>query len=292
MKRIKNRFPGFAIALAVSCSLFSCTQENYDDQVLVTKDMLDASFSADLMPNESNTYQITTTTRDNVISDKWDIGDGTGYVRGKDAFDLFLPDAGDYTIKHKVIGAGGIISDEAVVTITVETSDPIAGNLVKGGKFATDEDIARWTIGGTGSTDGTWTFGEGKATLNASGWAGRGIYQPIEVEAGRSYQINMFAGSTSGCVDTWFEVYCGYANPATVSGDYKEGGALLKINTWDGTGKIPFAGKITDVGSTTDANGVFSATETGTVYLVIRGGGSNMGDGISITNIEFRGISQ
>ena len=66
----------------------------------------------------------------------------------------------------------------------------------------------------------------------------------------------------------------------------------LYDNTWDGTGKIPFAGKITDVGSTTDANGVFSATETGTVYLVIRGGGSNMGDGISITNIEFRGISQ
>ena len=292
MKRIKNIFPGILLVISLTSGIVACTQETYDDQILVTQDMLDASFTAELLPEESNTYQITSSTRENVISDQWDLGDGAGYASGKDAFELFLPDAGEYTIQHKVIGAGGLTSNAASVVISVETSDPIAGNLVKGGTFSSADHIAEWTLGGTDNTNGIWTLANGKATLTASEYGSRGIYQPIEVEGGRSYQVNMFASSTSGCSDTWFEVYCGYSDPATVSGDYSEGGKLLSINTWDGSGTAPFAGKITSVGSSTDTNGVFTATQTGTVYLVIRGGGDNMKDGISITNVEFRGIPE
>lgn len=292
MKRKTNIFlgVGILIAIAISTSLTSCTQEVYDEPVKLTEEMLDATFEVNAI--SANNFQITTNSNENVISNQWDLGDGLGYTSGKDAFELFLPDAGVYEIKHRVTGAGGIYSNEELVSVNVETSDPTAGNLVTGGKFENTDDYAEWTIGGTGSTDGTWTFADGKATLTCPAWAGRGIYQAIEVQEGRSYQINMFVSSTSGCSDTWFEVYCGYSDPATVSGDYSEGGSLLNINTWSGSGTAPFAGKFTNVGTPTDSNGVFTATATGTVYLVIRGGGGDMKDGISITNVEFRGISE
>jgi phage tail sheath gpL-like len=72
--------------------------------------------------------------------------------------------------------------------------------------------------------------------------------------------------------------------------DYTEG-KLYEIKTWNGTGTAAFSGKIGVVGTATD-DGVFSATATGTVYLVIRGGGNDMMDGISITNVEFIGSSK
>ncbi|WP_461643453.1 hypothetical protein [Labilibaculum euxinus] len=127
----------------------------------------------------------------------------------------------------------------------LKLSDPISGNLIRGGKFTSEDDIAEWTIGGTGAGNGTWNFNDGNANLTTPSWGGNGIYQAIQVEEGRSYQIDMYISSTTGCSDTWFEVYCGYSDPETVSGDYNEGEKLLSINTWDGSGTTPFAGKFT-----------------------------------------------
>ena len=276
--------------MLTSLGVVSCTQESYDDQEPVTEQMLDATFSVEEI--SANRYQITANSNEYVISNYWDLGEGTGYSIGGNSFELFLPDAGEYEIKHKVVGAGGIFSSEASNLVNVETSDPIAGNLVRGGKFSSDDDIAQWTIGGTGAGNGTWDFSEGNANLTAPGWGGNGIYQAIEVVEGRSYQIDMFVGSTTGVSDTWFEVYCGYSDPATVSGDYNEGGMLLKINTWEGTGNAPFGGKFTVVGSSTETNGVFTATASGTVYLLMRGGGGDMKEGIYIDNVEFRSIAE
>jgi len=190
-----------------------------------------------------------------------------------------------------VVGAGGVLSSAATQTVVVTTSDPNAGNIIKGGKFATASDIAQWTIANP-SSSATWSFANGKATLTATGSNGNGIYQAISVVAGKTYQINMLASSTSGCVDTWFEIYCGYGTPVPGT-DYSEGGKLYSINTWDGSGKTAFSGKISTIGTVAaDNKGVFTATKTGTVYLMIRGGGSDMKSGISITNVEFRGITQ
>ena len=287
MKRIETIYIGLFVML-ISLGMVSCSQDTYDDQEPVTEQMLDATFSVE--ETSANKYQITANSNEYVISNYWDLGEGTGFSTGGNSFELFLPDAGDYEIKHKVVGAGGIFSSVVSTMVDVETSDPIAGNLVKGGKFASDGDIALWTIGGTGAGSGTWDFSEGNANLTAPGWGGNGIYQAIEVVEGRTYQIDMFVGSTTGCSDTWFEVYCGYSDPATVSGDYNDGGILLKINTWDGTGNAPFGGKFTSVGSSTEANGVFTATTSGTVYLLIRGGGGDMKEGIYIDNVEFRSV--
>lgn len=261
-------------------AMIACTEANYGDVNLtrVTKSDLDPSFT--IAPLVANKYKLTPTSDKNVIFSGWDLGIGSFTNNPGDT--LFLPDAGSYNIRHFVVGAGGISSDTISQTITVATSDPVKGNLVVGGKFAS-ADVAKWTIGGTNTAAGAWVFTPGKATLIANG----GIYQAINVIGGNKYKIDMLVSSTTGLIDSWFEVYCDYTNPTTVTGDYSKGGTILSINTWSGSGKTPFSGKLSSVGTATALKGIFTATTTGTVYLVIRGGG-NMQAGVSITNVEFR----
>ena len=254
---------------------------------LETKDKLSADFTIATVASSPNKFVVNANSENYILS-QWDLDDGAGFVNGSTKFDLFLPDAGTYTIKHNAVGIGGVIGATASKTIVVATSDPNSGNLIVGGKFATSDDIAKWTV--TSSNGAPWTFTGGKATLKATGWAGNGIYQAINVVAGKNYKINMVASSTSGCIDTWFEVYCGYGAPVAGT-DYSEGGKLYSISTWDGSGLTSFNGKISTIGTVAaDNTGIFKATQTGKVYLVIRGGGNDMKDGISITNIEFRGM--
>jgi hypothetical protein len=279
-------------------AMIACTEENYGDvnKTRIAKNDLDPSFAVESVV--ANKYKVTPSSNKNVILSQWDLGDGT-FVNFNTGDTIFLPDAGSYRIRHFVLGAGGISSDTISQVITVATSDPKSGNLIQGGKFATSADVAKWTIGGTGSGAGVWTFTPGtsttpgKETLTASGYGGNGICQAINVIAGTKYHIDMLVSSTTGLSDSWLEVYCDYTNPATVTGDYSAGGKRYSVSTWDNSAaKSPFSGKISKLvlGKETDNIGVFTATQTGTVYLVIRGGGNNMQAGISITNVEFRGI--
>ena len=268
-------------------AMIACTEANYGDENVtrITKSDLDPTFT--VVPIVANRYKLTPTNNKDIIFSGWDLGVGS-FTNFNTGDTLSLPDAGSYNIRRFVVGAGGISSDTISQIINVATSDPIKGNLVVGGKFATSDDVAKWTIGGTGSADGKWAFTPGKATLTASGYAGRGIYQAINVTGGYKYKIDMLVSSTTGISDSWFEVYCDYTNPTTVTGDYSAGGTLYSINTWNGSGKTPFTGEISVVGTPTTLNGVFTATKTGTVYLVLRGGGNDMQAGVSVTNVEFR----
>jgi len=286
-------------AIMLPFAMIACTEVNYGDvnQTRITKSDLDPSFT--VAPVVANKYKLTPSSNKNVIFSQWDLGDGT-LTKFNPGDTLFLPDAGNYKVRHFVVGAGGISSDTISQTITVATSDPKSGNLILGGKFINATDLAKWTIGGTGSGAGVWTFtpatsptASGKETLTASGYAGNGIYQAINVTAGKKYHIDMLISSTTGLSDSWLEVYCDYTNPTTVSGDYSAGGKRYSVSTWDSSAaKSPFSGKISKLmlGKAADNTGVFTATQTGTVYLVIRGGGNNMQAGVSITNVEFRGM--
>jgi len=276
----KNKI-AFVIGLYGIIALSGCSTD-ITDNGLATKETLSADFTVTPVASSPNKFVVTANSENYILS-QWNLDDGAGFVNGSTKFDLFLPDAGTYTIKHNAIGIGGIVGATASKTVVIATSDPNSGNLIVGGKFATDNDIAKWTLINPNAT--SWIFANGKATLKST----NGIYQAINVIAGKSYKINMLASSTSGCTDTWFEVYCGYGAPVQGT-DYNEGGKLYSINTWDGNGKTPFNGKISTIGTkAADNTGVFVATRTGTVYLVIRGGGG-LQDGISITNVEFRGI--
>ena len=288
----KTKYSVIMFNLISMILMTACQPEDSFKNNGLTATDIDASFTVTPVDGVTNWYTLQAQSTTNVIANWWDIDDGSGKYIGKNNEEIFLPDAGTYNLSHTAVAKGGatyMSSQE----LTVEVSDPNSGNIVKGGKFATSDDIAQWTIGGTGSSDGVWTFANGKATLTASGWAGRGIYQAVDVIEGKTYKIDMIASSTSGVSETWFEVYCGYSVPTT-TGDYSEGGKLYSISTWDNAdANNPFSGKISNLmlGKADENKGVFTATTTGTAYLVIRGGGNDMKDGISITNIEMRGTN-
>lgn len=280
----------FAGLLAINC-----TPDRADgDGNGLAPGSLDASFS--VTETSANHYKLISKEQTYLFSN-WDLGDGAGFYKGKMTENIFLPDAGTYLVKHQAIGQGGIVGGSATQTITVAKSDPLAGNLIQGGKFANATDWAKWTMNFSNPNgNALWSFTDGKATFVASGWDRNVLYQAVEVVAGRTYKADAVVSSTSGVADTWFEIYVGYTKP-TPSNDYTGDGGdntwLRGINTWAGSGTAPFSGKISNVGSVNSNNttGTFTATKTGTVYFAIRSGGNNLKSGISITNVEFRGVN-
>lgn len=284
IKTVLNRSIYLMFAIITLSSLGSCQEDATDNGL--SDPNVDPSFTITPVDGSANKFILAAQTKD-VMGSKWDLGDGAGMNEGKFTQEIFLPDAGTYVITHAAVGRGGIIKT-TTKDLVVATSDPVAGNILSGGKLANQADWEKWTIANPAATGASLVFGEGFAHLTASGWAGQGMYQAVNVVAGKKYVIDMVTSSTSGCSETWFEVYCGYSAPVTGS-DYSEGGKLRSINTWDGCGDKPFSGKISAVGCSADANkGIFSATKTGVAYLVIRGGGNDMKDGIKIKNIEMR----
>jgi hypothetical protein len=283
IKVILNRYIYLMISIITLSSLVSCQPEDADNGLSDAN--VDPSFSITTVEGSANKFTLTGQT-ENVLGSKWDFGDGAGMSFGKMTETLFLPDAGTYTITHAAIGKGGIVNT-ATQEIIVATPDPVAGNILKGGRLANSDDWSKWTVTNPASSANI-TFASGSATLTASGWAGNGMYQAISVVAGKKYKIDMVTSSTTGCSNTWVEVYCGYSAPVTGT-DYSEGGKLRALSTWDGCATAPFSGKISAVGCKPENNlGIFTATTTGTAYLVIRGGGEDMKAGIKFQNIEMR----
>lgn len=130
--------------------------------------------------------------------------------------------------------------------------------------------------------------GDGSITAAGGNGGHAGVYQPIEVKANRNYKIDMTVAG-NGATDTWFEVYVGTTVPVQGS-DYTNGGNRMGLNTWTGCGKTPFNGLLSAIKCSGSGNIVKFST-TGTVYLVIRSGGANLGTGgIKISNIDFRRV--
>ncbi|PJJ10772.1 hypothetical protein CLU83_4234 [Flavobacterium sp. 1] len=284
IKVILNRYIYLMLSIITLSSLGSCQSEDIGDNGLSDVNV-DPSFTVTAVDGSANKFILTAQTKD-VLGSKWDMGDGAGMAAGKMTETVFLPDAGTYTITHGAIGRGGIVKT-ATKQIVVAAPDPVAGNILKGGRLTNSDDWSKWTVTNPASS-ASIVFGSGWATLTASGWAGNGIYQAISVVAGKKYVIDMVTSSTTGCSNTWLEVYCGYSAPVTGT-DYSEGGKLRALSTWDGCATAAFSGKISVVGCKPENNlGIFTATKTGTAYLVIRGGGEDMKAGIKIQNIEMR----
>lgn len=272
------------LAIITLSSLGSCQSEDIVDNGL-SDENVDPAFTIQPVEGSANRFTLVAQTKD-ALGSKWDLGDGAGMYIGKMTESIFLPDVGTYVITHGAIGRGGIVNT-TTQNIVIATPDPVAGNLLKGGKLADAADWEQWTIANPAS-NASLVFANGYALLTASGWAGQGMYQAVNVVAGKKYVIDMVTSSTTGCSNTWFEVYCGYSVPVPGT-DYSEGGKLRALSTWDGCATAPFSGKISVVGCKPENNlGIFTATKTGVAYLVIRGGGEDMKAGIKIQNIEMR----
>ncbi|QSW90758.1 hypothetical protein J0383_08080 [Flavobacterium endoglycinae] len=270
------------LALALG-SLTGCDDDPANNGL--TASSVDASFTVTPVAGAVNTYLLTAQPK-GVIASKWNTGDGT--YQGKMIETISLPDAGTYTITHTAIAAGGATAN-ATAQVVVANSDPAKGNLVKGGSFITAEDRANWkkVIYNAGAD---WTYSDKGATVSG-GHAG--IYQAIDVVKDREYTIDMtISGGASS--DMWFEVYAGKSDPATTSGDYKDGGTVMGLNTWGGCGNAPVSGKLSAIGCVKNASkdaisNVVKFDITGKVYLMIRSGGGIAAGGITIKSVEFRG---
>ena len=194
--------------------------------------------------------------------------------------------AADLKVQVKaLIPSNGLVDVSNVITIKVTPYSPIV-NLVKGGKF-NPGDESKWTLLNI-SPGVTVNFADGKATWKGSGWGHVGIYQAIEVEANKKYQLDMNV-SGSGASDTWFQVYMGKTVPQQGQ-DYTDGESRLGLNTWNGCGKTSFDGSLTAI-NCDGKGGIVQFPTSGIVYLVIRGGGADLGTtGISIDNVELKPI--
>ncbi len=271
----------FFIGIA-AVSFAACTPDTIDDQGNgIMQPAVDASFTVTKI--SENKYHLKRN-YNNYLNSQWNI-DGAGFVAGKDEMDVFFPDTGTYTVQHNAVGIGGQVGGTASHSFTITTPDPIAGNILQGGKFETAEDIAKWTIHTISPTKAQWVFSNKAATIVASEGNQQAIYTKINVEAGKQYNIDMIASSASGLENTWFEVYILNSLPST--GQDISGSVYRNINTWDGCGKSAFAGKVSAVGCGSKNGGTFTATTTGPVYLVIKCGGDKV-NGLTIDNVEVR----
>lgn len=285
---IKSKWVAKFLSLVIITVTISCQPDEFGNGNGLTATDMDAGFTVTTVSGANNTYLLEA--NNSYITSSWDIDNGAGFFAGGNSEEVFYPDAGTYTVQHKVTGIGG--SAEAVSqTIDVETSDPLFGNIVRGGKFDTVDDIAEWTVLNISASGTEWTFADGKATVQGGGWNQKAIYQAIEVIEGQTYKIDMIASSTSGIINTWFEVFASPTQPVD-GNDYSAGGILASINFWAGCGASPFSGLLTEVGCGDTVYpgepGKFIAEASGTIYLVIKCGGENLQDGISIDNVEMR----
>lgn len=263
-------------------ALTSCQPDDDSNGNGIIATDLDATFS--ITQVSANRFTLTANSNAGVLQHFWDPGSGNG--AGSTSYDLFLPDAGSYVIGHTVCGIGGECITEST-TIDVAAPDPVAGNLIRGGKFDTAEDIAEWSIQAM-SPDAHWTFANQEATLTSgpTGWAQEALYQAIEVEGGHEYRFDMKVKGP-GYVDSVFELYADYQMPQG-TGDYSAGGKVLSLNTWAGCATSPFEGQLFSLSCDSQYSGLKTFPTSGTIYVLVRGGGAGGNFNITIDNFEVR----
>ena len=278
---IAKYFNKSLMLLSTAAVLSSCVPESVEGNG-INQDPVDASFT--VSKTAENRYTLKRN-HNNYLNSQWNIDDD-GFNNGKGEEKIFLPDAGTYVIQHQAVGIGGMMAGKSEQTVVVPTSDPVSGNMIQGGRFDTPDEISKWSIHKISASGAQWVLANGKATIVASGSNQQAIYQAVNVEAGKSYSIDMVASSDTALVDTWFEVYVLNSIPAT--GQDVGGSVYRNINTWDGCGKSQFKGKVSSVGCNNSKNGgIYTATTTGTVYLVIKCGGTTV-NSLSVDKVEFR----
>ncbi|RZJ65542.1 MAG: hypothetical protein EOO50_13425 [Flavobacterium sp.] len=277
-----------AVALVMAGMFWSCSPNDDSTGNGTTPQELDASFT--VTPVSANRFTVTAMSNANTITHKWD--SGTGSVKGQPTKEIFLPDVGTYTITHTVTGVGGVAYSSSQ-TVEVTVADPVAGNIIRGGKFETAEDIAEWQVFPETIAGSAWTFANGEATMTGSvNWNHQHLYQAIQVEAGKTYKFDMKVKGLGNTMETYMEWYAGYNPP--VSNDYNEGGQILALNTWAGCAIGPFEGQLSVVGCGGDTSlGLKTFPTSGTVYVVLRsasGQASNTPFSVTIDNVEVRRI--
>jgi hypothetical protein len=262
-----------------------CKPEQFEKGNGLTAEDLNPAFSITPIAGAPNKFVLHASEGAGLLSVKWDLGDGAGSNAGKMLDTIFMPDAGKYTITLTAMGKGGA-AKTSTQDLTVATSDPESGNLLKGADMlATDNSF--WTHLSI-SPGVTFAIENGKMVAKGGNNGHAGVYQAVDVVAGKKYKVDMVI-SGSGATDTWFEVYADSKVPVNGS-DYSSDNKLISLNTWAGCGNAPFSGLLS-ANSCSGKGNTITFPATGKVYLVIKSGGANLGvTGISFTKVSFRGV--
>jgi hypothetical protein len=277
MKNIS--FPVRCLIYLSLTTMVACSTSEED--ITIAPSSEDATFSFTYDPENPNKVFFKAESDVETWYTHWAFGDNTA-AEGTEAEKTYFL-AGDYQVRFKIFTEGG--TAETVQTVSIE-NDIIGPNLVENGAFDDDQFWTVLPISGGAEV----TFENGAATWTGGGWGHVGIYQTIDVEANTLYQINMDI-SGSGMTDCWFEVYVGTTIPRD-GADYTDGGIRLGLNTWDGCGSEAFSGVFTSLScSNGGGDGTFEFPQAVTAYLVIRGGGADLGtEGITIDNVSIRAL--
>lgn len=268
MRKLTNYLLGLVVMMALS-TFVSCDKDKTDPI-----DPPTPSFTAEVATDFSGTVTFTNTTigADTYV---WEFGDETGTSVEENPVYSYN-ESGTYTVTLTAFNAGG--ENSVTSEISVATEVPNLASSAEKDWIALPGDLFTGTV--TFTENGGMHFDISKA------WTQAGIYTTIEVEAGKTYSIDMNVEATVGLTDGWFEVFADYVAPD--GSEYISGGHKRSINTWDGCGNEPFNDLISVAGCNDEKNiGTFIATETGTVYLVIRGGAADFGEGVVVSNITF-----
>ena len=263
-----------------------CKPEKFGEGNGLTSTNLASSFTITPVAGKTNYYALKAN-ENGLLALKWDKGDGASNP-GKAIDTVFFPDAGKYTVKLTAIGKGGeqVTSSQDV---TVATSDPNSGNLLKGGKFGNGDDSfwIHFIVGGGNNM--VINTGKGVMTSNQSGYQAGGIAQAVTLVAGKKYMVDMVV-SGSGMTNSWFEVWVDTKAPVNGQ-DYNTGTKPVSLLTYSGCGTTAFNGKLSALSCNGDGN-PFVVKTSGTYYLVIKNGGDNTGlTGVSFTNVTLRGVN-
>lgn len=271
----------FAMASVCAAILTSCTPDDTSNGNGIVADM-DASFT--VTPVSANRFSLQATNPEGTIVHFWNTGSAN--VRAGGNYEAFLPDIGTYTITHTITGIGGTkISSEQTVEVT--TADPVAGNIIMGGRFNTAGEFNdNWDVSVI-APGANWAFDNGKATVSGGGWGHAAIYQAVQVEANKPYKIDMSVTS-NGSSEMWFELYASMVAP-TPGVDYSAGGKRMQINTWAGCGMNAMNGLFSSLqcAANETSGNIVTFPTSGTAYILIKCGGNNIGN-ISIDNVEMR----
>ena len=263
------------LALIISCS--SCGEP--EEMMAMPPSNDDLSFTYTVDAENPNLIHFA----GQISVDTWfthfNFGDNTGSEELSPSKVYFK--AGEYEVRFKIFSEGGTASVVETIVIDQDFQGP---DLVQNGGLDTDE---FWTI--LNISPGVEVVIEnGEASWSGGSWGNAAIFQAIEVEAGKEYQINMDVRG-GGLSDCWFEVFIGTLQPQQAV-DYSDGGIQIGLSTWEGCGVEEFMGQLTDVACVGNG-GAFSWPESANAFVVIKSGGANMGSqGVTIDNIAIRSL--
>jgi PKD repeat protein len=241
-----------------------------------------------------------TNTSTAVDSVSWDFGDNSGPSSLLSPVHSFSA-PGDYTVTLTVHGLAGNTATSSN-TVTVANN-----NLLRGGAFEVG-DGQYWSQWSSQSNNppqygytGAHPAGGLGGSLRFPGFSNSAgfnelIYQPVQVTAGKQYQLSVLAKVPAGKQD-YLQLYI-----TTDANTWNEPAqTFLSLNAWHGWGTttltvavdgdmaqlVPQYGSYGFGGTT---GGVYSAVATGTIYIGIQAGcyaGASNGDFI-LDNMSFR----